>query len=165
MIKKSGFPGIYVSAVAGRNHLRTFWGRVAHALVFELVLLGICTPVLALIFNESLAHTGMLSIGLSLTAMLCNGVYNYIFDIALVYMKRPLYPRSFNLRCVHSILFEICLMILTLPMIMWWMNFSFFQAFALDISFSVTVPIYALVFNWVYDLLIPAPVLASEKAN
>ena len=145
--------------------MRTFWGRVAHALLFEVVLLCICIPILALIFNESMVHTGVLSIGLSITAMVCNGIYNYVFDIVLMGLNRPLYPRSFSLRCVHSILFEIFLMIFTLPLIMWWMKFSFIQALALDISFAITVPVYAFIFNWVYDLLVPAPMLAAEKVN
>ena len=134
-----------------------------HSLLFELVLLGLCTPVIALIFNKSFSHTGAMSLGLSITAMVCNGLYNYLFDRALIFFKHPLYPRSFLLRCFHSILFEICLMIFTLPMIMWWMNFSFYQALALDLSFSIIVPIYALVFNWIYDLLFPVPVLEYDK--
>lgn len=137
--------------------MRTFGGRVMHSLLFELVLLGICTPIIALIFNKSFSHTGMMSLGLSAIAMICNGLYNYMFYRALVVLKHPLYPRSFRLRCFHSVLFEICLMIFTLPMIMWWMGFSFFQALVLDLSFSLFVPIYALVFNWVYDLVFPVP--------
>ena len=143
--------------------MRTFGGRVLHSLLFELVLLGLCTPVIALIFNKSFSHTGAMSLGLSITAMVCNGLYNYLFDRALIFFKHPLYPRSFRLRCFHSILFEICLMIFTLPMIMWWMNLSFYQALALDLSFSITVPIYALIFNWIYDLLFPVPVLEYDK--
>ncbi len=128
-----------------------------HSILFEFALLGICTPIIALIFNKSFSHTGMMSLWLSATAMICNVLYNYLFDRTLVFFKLPLYPRSFRLRCFHSILFEICLMIFTLPMIIWWMDFSFSQALVLDLSFSLFVPIYALVFNWVYDLVFPPP--------
>ena len=141
--------------------MRGFRDRVKHTILFELVLLGICTPVLALIFNKSMGHTGMLSIALSGTAMVCNGLYNYAFDRALLSLGRPLYPRSFQLRCFHSVLFEICLMVMTLPMIMWWMSLSFPQALAIDLSFAFFVPVYALVFNWVYDLVFPVPQMES----
>ena len=137
--------------------MRTFWGRVIHSLLFEIVLLAISTPIIVLIFNKGVGHTSMLNVALSITAMLCNGLYNYAFDRALIFLKRKLYPRSFYLRCIHSILFEICLMTATLPMIMWWMDFSFFRALALDFTFSVCVPVYALIFNWIYDIILPAP--------
>lgn len=148
----------------GAGHMRTFWGRVLHAVLFEIVLLGISTPVVALVFDKPLSQTSALNVGLSLTAMICNGLYNYGFDRMLVFLNRPLYPRSFGLRCFHSVLFEICLMVFTLPMIIWWMDFSFFQALSLDVSFSVSVPIYALVFNWIYDLILPAPAVHEITA-
>lgn len=130
-----------------------------HSLLFELVLLVICVPVMALVFKKSFGHTGVMSVGISLAAMICNGLYNYSFDRALVFLKRPLYPRSFCLRCFHSVLFEICLMTVTLPMLMCWMDITFFQAFITDLSFAVFVPVYALLFNWGYDLLFPVPQL------
>ena len=142
--------------------MRSFRGRVMHTLLFELVLLGICTPIIALIFNKSFSHTGMLSVGMSVTAMVCNGLYNYGFDRALLRLKRPLYPRSFRLRCFHSVLFEILLMVFTLPMIMLWMDVPFIHALTLDLSFAVFVPVYALGFNWIYDLMIPAPMVQDQ---
>ena len=144
--------------------MRTFWGRVMHSLLFELILLLICTPVIAVIFNKSISHTGIMSIGLSAAAMICNGLYNYAFDMTLVFLGRPLYPRSFPLRCFHSIFFEICLMAATLPLIMWMMDFNFYQALVLDLSFSLFVPLYALVFNWIYDLALPVEPFQYEKA-
>lgn len=142
--------------------MRTFWGRVKHSLLFELVLLMVCTPIIALILNKSLSHSGMMSLGLGIVAMLCNGLYNYFFDVVLIFLKHPLYPRSFRLRCLHSILFEICLMIVTIPMIMWWMGLTFFQALVFDLSFLIFVPVYALVFNWVYDFVFPAPHVRND---
>lgn len=137
--------------------MRSFRGRVMHTVLFELFLLGICTPVLALLFNKSMGHTGMLSVALSGTAMVCNGLYNYAFDRALLFLGRPLYPRSFQLRCFHSVLFEICLMVMTLPMIMWMMDLPFFRALVTDLSLAFFVPVYAFFFNWAYDLVFPVP--------
>ena len=145
--------------------MRTFWGRVVHSLLFELVLLGIFTPIIALIFHKSIAHTGMMSLGLSIIAMICNGLYNYTFDTVLTFLKRPLYPRSFGFRCFHSVLFEICLLVATLPLIMRWMSFTFYQAFVLDLSFALFVPVYALTFNWVYDLAFPAPQIKHDHLS
>ncbi len=124
-------------------------------LAFEVILLLIFTPIIAWVFDKGMGHTGTMGVGLSIIAMACNGIYNYVFDKALIQLNRPLYPRSFRLRCFHSVLFEFCLLFFALPWVMWCMNLTFFKAFVLDISFSVFVPIYALGFNWIYDLLLP----------
>jgi uncharacterized membrane protein len=135
--------------------MRSFRERLLHSLLFELVLLGICTPILSFILDKSATHTGMMSVGLSVTAMICNGIYNYIFDRALIFLKRSLYPRSFGLRCFHSLLFEISLLFMTVPLVMWWMDIPFYQALLLDLSFALFVPVYALMFNWLFDIAFP----------
>ncbi len=145
--------------------MRTFWERVKHTLLFELVLLLLSTPIVALVLNKSFSHTGMLSIGISAAAMICNGLYNYAFDKILISLNRPLYPRSFYFRCFHSILFELCLLTITLPIVMWWLELPFLQALALDISFALFVPVYALIFNWIYDLVFPPPELLCPTRN
>jgi uncharacterized membrane protein len=144
--------------------MRTFWGRVAHSILFEVVLLCICTPVVAMVFDKGVSETGVMTVGVSLAAMIFNGLYNYTFDRILVFLKRPLYPRSFRFRCFHSILFEIILTVATLPMVMWLMDFGFYQALVVDLSFSLFVPVYALVFNWIYDLVFPVTPLEYENA-
>jgi uncharacterized membrane protein len=53
-------------------------------------------------------------------------------------------------------------MIVTIPMIMWWMGLTFFQALVFDLSFLIFVPVYALVFNWVYDFVFPAPHVRND---
>lgn len=145
--------------------MRTLKGRIIHALAFELVLLLIFTPVIAWVFDKGLGHIGAMGVGLSTMAMVCNGIYNYVFDRALIRLNRPLYPRTFRLRCFHSVLFELCLLVFTLPWVMWCMDLTLFKAFVLDISFSLFVPIYALGFNWVYDLLLPVSDLPCTDAS
>ena len=137
------------------RQMRSFWGRAGHALAFELVLLLLSAPVVALVFDKGVGHAGVMGVVLSTMAMVCNGFYNYGFDRALIRLNHPLYPRSFRLRCLHSILFELCLLVFTLPFVMWWMDLSFARALALDLSFVVLVPVYALGFNWAYDLFVP----------
>ncbi|WDP90365.1 MAG: PACE efflux transporter [Desulfobacter sp.] len=142
--------------------MRNFRERVMHTLLFELVLLGICMPLISILFNKSMSHAGMMSLGLSLTAMVCNGVYNYVFDRVLLLLKRPLYPRSLALRSFHSILFEVFLLFFSLPLIMWWLDLSFYRALALDVSMACFVPLYALGFNWLFDIVFPPKAMACR---
>jgi len=135
--------------------MRNFRERVLHILLFELVLLCICVPVISMLFNRSFSHAGAMSLGLSFTAMICNGVYNYVFDQVLIALKRPLYPRTLALRSFHSVGFEIFFLGFSLPLIMWWMDISFYRALVLDLAMACFVPLYALGFNWLFDILLP----------
>jgi len=125
--------------------------------LFELVLVVVCTPLLSLTLKRDATEVGALTLGLSLVAMACNITYNYGFDRALLKLGRPLYPRKLRLRIVHSILFELILLVVLVPLIMWWMDYSLLQAVAFDLGFALFVPVYALGFNWGYDLLFPPP--------
>lgn len=144
--------------------MRTFRERLMHAVMFELMLLLICVPLISIIFNRSMSNAGTMSLALSLTAMVCNYIYNYAFDRILLALKRHLYPRSFKLRAVHSVLFEIFLLFFSLPLIMWWLDLSFYKALMLDVSMACFVPFYALGFNWLFDIVLP-PKLQKQAIN
>lgn len=135
--------------------MRTFRERLLHTVLFELALLLICMPLISIIFNKNLSHAGTMSLTLSLSAMVCNYIYNYIFDRILLGLKRPLYPRTFKLRTLHSVLFEIFLLCFSLPLIMYWLSLPFYKALALDLSMACFVPLYALGFNWLFDIIFP----------
>lgn len=135
--------------------MRTVRERLMHTVLFELMLLLICMPLISVISNKNMSHAGTMSLALSLTAMVCNYIYNYIFDRILLALKRPLYPRTFKLRSLHSVLFEIFLMCFSLPLIMYWLSLSFHKALLLDVSMACFVPLYALGFNWLFDIIFP----------
>ncbi len=139
--------------------MRSLRDRICHVLLFELLLIVVCTPILSAFMDEDAAVVGMLAIGLSVAAMLCNLGFNYAFDRLLGVLGRPLYPRSFLLRLVHSVSFELVLMLVTVPLVMVWMGCSFLQALALDLGFALFVPVYALGFNWSYDRVFPPPAM------
>jgi len=138
--------------------MRTSIDRLRHTLCYELLLLAICIPLLSFVLHQPASKTGGIGIILSLLAMLWNYLYNLGFDNALLALKRPLYPRDFGLRTLHAVLFEIGFMLVTIPAVMWWMDYSFWQALALDIAFLIMVPIYTLLYNWGYDQLFPVAV-------
>ena len=66
--------------------------------------------------------------------------------------KRPVWLRMF-----HAIFFETCLIILTIPMVAWWLDMTLLEAFITDIGFTLFFLIYAFIFNWAYDVISPMP--------
>ena len=135
--------------------MRSNLDRLRHTLLYELLLLASCTPLLAYVLHQAPTKVGGLGVLLSLLAMIWNFIYNMAFDKTLLGLRRPLYPRGLWLRVLHAALFEIGFMAVTIPAVIWWMNYSFWQALALDVAFIAIVPIYTLAYSWGYDLLFP----------
>jgi uncharacterized membrane protein len=138
--------------------MRTTSDRIRHTFLFEIVGLAACAPLASWILDKGLVQIGALSIVISLSAMLLNYVFNLVFDIALVRTGRPVNVRPVWMRVLHAILFEASLLILTVPLVAWWLDMTLWTAFLTDIGFALFFLIYAFIYNWVYDVVFPMPV-------
>jgi uncharacterized membrane protein len=137
--------------------MRTTSDRMRHTLLFELIGLLICTPLASWILNKSLMQIGSLSLVLSLTAMCVNYLYNLAFDLVLIRIGRPVNVRPAWLRVIHAIMFESSLIVITIPMIAWWLGLSLWAAFLTDLGFTLFFLVYAFCYNWIYDIAFPMP--------
>lgn len=137
--------------------MRSTVDRLRHTVLFELFGVITCAPLAAWILNKSLAQVGSLSIALSLLAMCVNYAYNYFFDVTLIKLGRQLSDRPPWLRVVHAVMFEGSLVILTVPVVAWWLDMNLWQAFLTDLGFVLFFLVYAYVYNWGYDIVFPIP--------
>ncbi|MBW1743836.1 MAG: PACE efflux transporter [Deltaproteobacteria bacterium] len=138
--------------------MRTTADRIRHTLLFEIIGLAACAPLASWILDKGLVQVGALSIAISLSAMLLNYVFNLIFDITLVRLCRPVNVRPIWMRVLHATLFEGSLLILTVPLVAWWLDMTLWTAFLTDIGFALFFLIYAFIYNWAYDVVFPMPV-------
>lgn len=99
-----------------------------------------------------------MSIAISMTAMVCNYLYNLIFDKVLVALKHPVNVRPAWMRALHAVLFELSLLTITVPFVAWWLDLTLWHALIADIGFALFFLVYAFVYNWVYDIVFPMPV-------
>ena len=134
--------------------------RFCHALLFEVLAIAICAPLGAWLLGYSLTHMGLLTLMVSLVAMAWNMLFNALFDQA---QRRIGFERNLTARAVHSVLFEIGLVLAVVPLAAWWLDISLWRAFVLDIGIVLFFLPYTFVFNWVYDSL-RARVLARKQA-
>ena len=93
-----------------------------------------------------------------------NYVYNLIFDRAMVRITGDV-QKSVAVRALHVALFQTGLPSVLLPFIAWHLGVTLWHAFLIDIGFAATYPIYAFVFNWVYDIVFPIPEAASTRVG
>lgn len=138
--------------------MRTTADRIRHTLLFEIIGLCTCTPLASWLLDKDMSRIGIMSIGISITAMVCNYVYNLLFDKVLVALKRPVSVRPTWMRIVHAILFEVSLLTITVPAVSWWLDMTLWHALVTDLGFAFFFLVYAFVYNWAYDIIFPMPV-------
>ncbi len=124
--------------------------RVIHALLFEVIALILFTLVGVFVTDKGLAEMTGLAVALSLIAMAWNFLYNLLFD--KVYGTDRL-ARTFNMRITHGLGFELGMVVLTFPVMMYVLQQSFLEVLLLDMGAVVFFLVYAISFNWAYDVL------------
>lgn len=135
--------------------IRSKWDRLRYTIIFEILLLGTITPMLTYFLDREFVEMGILSLILSLKAMLINFIFNYVYDRVDVAFGRIPTERSILGRVVHALSFELTLTATSLPIIMWWLGFTIWQALLMDISVMVSVVLMTFIYTWSYDKIFP----------
>ncbi|HCG6131153.1 TPA: PACE efflux transporter [Vibrio parahaemolyticus] len=125
--------------------------RIFHAVLFELMALAIIVPTAALITGKGSSDLALVGIGLSLYTVVWNYIYNLYFD---KWFGSNRADRSLAMRLGHTIGFEGGLIFISIPVIAWFLEITFFQALMLEAGFLVFL-FYATGFNWLYDKVQP----------
>ncbi|WP_108649403.1 PACE efflux transporter [Dongshaea marina] len=141
--------------------MRSYWDRMRHVLLFEVIGLILVIPLSTTVFKVQSTHMGILAIGFALFAPIWNFFYNLWFD-KLMLLTRGSTRKTMWIRGVHAICFELGMLIIALPITAWWLNVSLLQALIMDIALALFYVVYAYIFNWCYDLVFPIP--ESEAA-
>ena len=136
--------------------------RFFHALGFEVLAIAICAPLGAWLLGYSLAHMGLLTLMISLIAMAWNMLFNTLFDRA---QRRLGFRRTLVARAVHSVLFEIGLILAVIPLAAWWLGIGLWEAFVLDIVIVLFFLPYTFAFNWTYDHVRAAVVARRNRLS
>ena len=135
--------------------VRTGRDRLRYTCIFESLLVIILAPVGALVFERHVFDIGLLSLVLSLKAMVLNLVYNGLYDLIDVRAGRVPTERSVLGRVMHAVGFEVFLVLTSLPIVIWWLGLTLWQALLTDVVVTSFVVVYTFFFTWGYDLLYP----------
>lgn len=129
-------------------HERSIKERLFHALLFEVLAIGISAPLAAWITGQTMLSMGILTAVIATIAVLWNMTYNWLFDNA---QNRYKFERNLWVRVIHSIGFELGLIVAVIPLVAWWINTSLLHALILDIGLVLFYLPYAFFFNLAYD--------------
>ena len=144
--------------------MRSTRDRIRHAVSFELLGLALVTPLGALVFNKPLHDIGVISLVSATLATGWNYLYNWLFDRALQRWTGGT-QKTWPQRVVHTVLFELGLLIVLMPFIALYLGISLWQALLMDVSFALFYMGYAFVFNLGYDRLFPLPEWSEAKVQ
>ncbi len=136
--------------------LRSLSDRLRQIALFEAGGLLLVTPPFAWASGVPLSESlGLLAL-LALIASIWNACYNTGFDwLEGRLTGRTADRRPLRLRCVHAVCFECGLLLMTLPIIVWWTGMGWVEALIADIGLALTYTLYAFLFNLGYDRLFP----------
>lgn len=143
--------------------MRTAADRIRHAVSFELIGLAILVPVGSWAFSMPAADIGIVGVVSATLATAWNYVYNLGFDHMLLRLRGTTL-KTLPMRVVHTVAFELGLLMILLPFVAWYLGIGLLQAFVMDIAFAAFYMVYAFVFNWIYDRLFPLPEWQTVKS-
>ncbi|KMV31136.1 PACE efflux transporter [Photobacterium swingsii] len=134
--------------------MRTTLDRIRHTIGFEVIALLLITFVVSHLVGLDPTRMGAMGLGFSIIATGWNYAYNLMFDKAM--LKRfGTVVKTTKIRIIHAMIFELCLLVITLPIMAWWLNMSLVDALILDLGMVVFFLFYAYGYNLAYDKLFP----------
>ncbi|GAB2208765.1 PACE efflux transporter [Roseibium sp. ROS1] len=136
--------------------MRSPLDRLRQALSFEIIALVLAVPLATVAFGVPMHDVGVVGVVSATIATLWNVVYNFVFDVTYKRLTGETL-KTLIVRIIHSIFFEIGLLIVLMPFIAWYLGVSLWQALVMDLFFVAFYLVYAFAFNWVYDKLFPLP--------
>ncbi|MEZ9052559.1 PACE efflux transporter [Vibrio sp. 10N.261.49.A5] len=122
--------------------------RMLHMVLFELVALVLMAGLATYITRNGAGEMAGLALAISLIAMAWNYVYNYGYD-KIYGADRS--KRTTKTRVLHGLGFELGLMLVTFPLLMWVLQLDFWTVLVMDIGLVIFFVLYAIAFNWAYD--------------
>ncbi len=123
--------------------------RAFHALLFEVIAILISTPLFSYLMGYNIVKMGVLTTMVATIAVIWNFIYNLIFDrLTRSWLKE----RTLKVRVIHAILFEVGLILFTVPVASLWLKISLWDAFLLEAGILLFFLPYTVIFNWIYDI-------------
>ena len=122
--------------------------RVFHAVLFEVLAVSLSIVLLMAFTDHEVGALSGTMIIIATIAMAWNFAFNWIFD---KFFPGDKTQRTISTRVFHVVLFELGLLVLTIPVMAVILGVSLYQALVMDIGVTVFITLYAFVFNFIYD--------------
>lgn len=127
---------------------RSITERIFHACTFEFFAILFTMLIGVFLLNKPVASMGIVSVMISVTALLLNIVFNWIFDKLFPFVNGD---RPIQIRILHAVGFESTLILFTVPMLAMILKVSLLEALMIEAGLLVFFLFYTYLYNWSYD--------------
>lgn len=137
------------------HHMAPITRRILQAILYEIGAIALTSPIIGFAFNESPSSALGLAAIMSTIALAWNYVFNAIFE--RWESRQIVKGRSIWRRLAHGIGFEGGLVMMLVPLMAFWLNISFLDAFIAEIGLLLMFFVYAVTFTWGFDKVFGLP--------
>jgi uncharacterized membrane protein len=137
--------------------------KLFHAILFEVIAIVIVTAGMRLLSDHNTAQAGGLAVSTALMALSWNMVFNTLFEAWE--RRQPSRARTWRRRLAHACLFEGGLVLMTVPVIAWWLSTGWWPALITDLGLVAFFLVYGLAYNYLFDQLFGLPGRAAERSR
>lgn len=137
--------------------------KIFHATLYELIAIVAVTLAMRWFFDKGMSEGGGLAVSTSLVALVWNMVFNTLFETWE--RRQASRERPLQRRMAHAVGFEGGLVVMTVPLIAWWLEMDWWQALLTDLGLVVFFLFYTFVFNWLFDHVFGLPDLARTEPH
>ena len=140
--------------------------RLIYVGLYEAIAIVLSAILLKLISSADAANSLGIAVTASAIAILWNLAFNYGFE--RWEKSRQNQGRNLGIRVLHAVGFEGGLLIFLVPVLAWWLEVCFIEAFILDLGLLAFFLIYTFIFTWAFDAVFGLPmavIQSSDNAN
>ncbi|AWB32512.1 PACE efflux transporter [Orrella marina] len=127
--------------------------RITYVLLFETFAIASATLLLMSLSGGEVHGSLPVAAASSLAAVVWNFIYNTLFEQWET--RRKIRTRSTALRVVHAMGFEVGLVVILIPLFMWWYQVGPLQALKMEVALLVFFLVFTFVFTWIFDRIVP----------
>ena len=127
--------------------------RIVYVTIFELLAIVFATLLLSAMNDGSAQNSLPVAIASSTAAVIWNFIYNTLFE--RWERRNNVRHRSVLLRAIHAIGFEGGLVLILIPLFMWWYSVGPLTALMMEAALLVFFLVFTFVFTWIFDRIVP----------
>lgn len=127
--------------------------RATYVIFFEVFAIALATLLLTAISGSNANSSLPVAAASSLAAVIWNFIYNSLFE--RWELSRNIQTRSLGLRVCHAAGFEGGLVIILIPLFMWWYQVGPLEALKMEVALLVFFLVFTFVFTWIFDRVVP----------
>ena len=132
--------------------------KIVYAVSFETVGTLVASAYLWLVSEASPASSLALSVLTATTALCWSYVFNTVFEAWEA--RQTVKGRSLRRRTIHALLFEGGLVLISIPVMAWWLQVGYLEALVYEAGLIALFIAYAYAFTWGFDRIFGLPASA-----